>query len=84
MQPKNISSLSSSVNSSFASHSYNSQQTLYSVVLQQPNQIDEETSTTRKPSKSPQKKLTITPHTSPRPGILGFFSYFCFSLFYIF
>ncbi|KAF7629290.1 hypothetical protein Mgra_00009184 [Meloidogyne graminicola] len=70
MQPKNISSLSSSVNSSFASHSYNSQQTLYSVVLQQPNQIDEETSTTRKPSKSPQKKLTITPHTSPRPGIL--------------
>jgi len=76
------------LNSQSAVNSNLPQQTVYSVVLQnRPHQPTEDDSTTQVTTKSPIKKVSNIPHTSPRPGILGFylkkfflFAQFCFQL----
>uniref|UniRef100_A0A914MDU5 Uncharacterized protein n=2 Tax=Meloidogyne TaxID=189290 RepID=A0A914MDU5_MELIC len=59
------------LNSQSAVNSNLPQQTVYSVVLQnRPHQPTEDDSTTQVTTKSPIKKVSNIPHTSPRPGIL--------------
>uniref|UniRef100_A0A914M6A1 Uncharacterized protein n=1 Tax=Meloidogyne incognita TaxID=6306 RepID=A0A914M6A1_MELIC len=61
----------STLNSQSAVNSNLPQQTVYSVVLQnRPHQPTEDDSTTQVTTKSPIKKVSNIPHTSPRPGIL--------------
>ena len=77
-QPKNVSLLSSDKTAFVSQSAINShmpQQSVYSVVLQHPphQMIDSSIdSSTQRTAKSPQKRVSNTPLTSPRPGILGF------------